>query len=221
MNHGTHHRLKSGKIPTIAEAKAVWDSTPERDRKYAKVARAIIALGFDGFSQSRLYRWHLAGWVEIVAKPRPEPVPKPKSEPEMVEIAKEGVEKAKVAEQQVEVDNAAELAEIAKLDMTALAETATRESLSAQIVLAREIKKRAAHLIKFAPEESARLIKALKDPSSNVTLVLPNDVPAAPRDVTGNGYGHVIEHDAREKPLTMTQQAILEFRNLKKVGAGA
>jgi hypothetical protein len=62
----------------------------------------------------------------------------------------------------------------------------------------------------MAPKAAAQMVLALKEKSSNVTLVMPNDVPMAPEGPRVID-GRVIEHMASESP-TALQMAIREFK---------
>lgn len=199
--------------PTVAQAKAAWESHPAPSLNI--ILDVLHKAGFTGMSKSTLQRWKDKDWPE---KQRPRGRPAlPKGNATVEEIAtvktvtKQVVDEEEAADIAAKNEDEAEAKKLAEHALAALAETNTKESLIAQILLSRRIQRHADKLVKHAPKEAAKLIEALKGPSSNITLVMPNGVeqPAEPKTVGGN----VIEHDAGERPMTPLQQSIREFRS--------
>ncbi|MET4187602.1 hypothetical protein ABIB86_000449 [Bradyrhizobium sp. JR1.7] len=200
--------------PTVAQAKAAWLSHPKPSLN--NVLAVLHEAGFTGMAKSTLQRWQARGWPEKkyasakavrVAKDVSKLVHDPVAAAQVAKDAIQDVADADLAAATTDEADAIKLAEIA---LAALAELATRESLTAQILLSRRIQRHADRLVKSSPKEAAKLIEALKGASSNITLVMPNGVetPAEPRMIGGN----VIEHDGSERAPTPLQTSIREFR---------
>lgn len=188
--------------PTVAQAKAAWESHTEPSLN--NVLAVLHAAGFTGMSKSTLQRWHVKGWPE-------RKIPTPEQAAVTRAVTKQVVDDEKGADDKEAGSIEAELKVLADMAIAVLAETAARESLIAQVLLARRIQRRSMQLVQFAPKDAAKLIEALKkDPASNVTVVMPQkpDERGEPRTVGGN----VIEHDGRHMPMTPLQNAIAEFR---------
>lgn len=185
-------------MPSPAQAKAAWDT--HANPSLNNVLAVLHAAGFTGMTKSTLQRWRANNWPERKI-----------SKPEDFAAAKEVTKKVVEAEEATATADEAEAKALAGTALAVLAETATRESLTALILLARRIQRHADMLVRAAPKEAAKLIEALKGPSSNVTLVMPGGVEqsAEPKTVGGN----VIEHDAGDRPMTPLQQSIREFRS--------
>jgi nucleotide-binding universal stress UspA family protein len=207
----------NGNKPTVAEAKAAWEAHPKPSLN--NVIDALHDAGFTGMSKSTLQRWHDKGWVEpqIEATRGAKNARKEAEKAEAAKIVEEVTEKT-LAEmkKEAEAKGAEEVAFIKSLEgkaMSEIAELATKESLIAQIVLARRIQTHANMLVGMAPKAAAQMVLALKEKSSNVTLVMPNDVPMAPEDGPRLVNGRVIEHMASDAPPSPLQAAIREFKS--------
>lgn len=205
----------NGNKPTVAEAKAAWEAHPKPSLN--NVIEALHAAGFTGMSKSTLQRWHDKGWPEQQAEAHvgAKNARKEAEKAAAAEVVKEVTEKTLAEIKAEAVKNAAEEAafikELEGKAMSEIAELATKESLIAQIVLARRIQTHANMLVGMAPKAAAQMVLALKEKSSNVTLVMPNDVPVAPESPRVVG-GRVIEHMASDAAPSPLQAAIREFK---------
>ncbi len=207
----TEKKLK----PTVAQAKAAWEAHPKPSLN--NVTAALHAAGFTGMVKSTLQRWQKGGWV---GQHKPGPRPEPPASAEDVAATKEATQKVTEDETATETkgvaDADAERTKLAETALSVLAEMAARESLVAQIMMARQIQNRAEQLIKFTPKDAAKLIEALKkEPASNVTVVMPSK-PAENGEMRTVG-GNVIEHDGGERPLNQFEIALQHFQQERKL----
>jgi hypothetical protein len=85
-----------------------------------------------------------------------------------------------------------------------LARTAMRESLVAQIVLARQITRRAAIIAEIAPGIAAKLIEKLKAPAASTTIIL------NPKDEQGQNGDDAKVVDGRVLPQKSESQMAIE-----------
>lgn len=204
--------VKGGKKPTVAQAKAAYDA--EIDPTLDKVFVKLHAVGFTGMAFSTLQRWKARGWPERV-KVLPEIAAEARKV--VAEVIHNAPPQPKAAPQDDDDDEPAsdadEVKKLAETALAALSEMAMRESLVAQIMLARRVQSNATRLVRMAPKDAAKIIEALKGPTSNVTVVLPAKPGEQPQTVGGK----LIEHDANERPLTALQSSIREFRQMKVV----
>lgn len=207
----------NGNKPTVAEARAAWEAVPNPSLN--KVIDALHDTGFTGMSKSTLQRWQNAGWPELQDEQVKRGAKSARKEAEKVaaaELVKEVTEKTLAeikAEQTKNADEeAAFIKELEGKAMTEIAELATKESLIAQIVLARRIQTHANLIVGMAPKAAANLMTSLKEKSSNVTLLMPDDVPVAPEGPRVVN-GRVIEHAANDAMPTPLQLAIREFKS--------
>lgn len=192
----------NGKKPTAAQAKAVWDAEiePTLDKVFVK----LHAAGFTGMAFSTLQRWKAKGWRERKIATSEQAAAAKRVVAEVVDNAQpDGSPKPDDALE-------AEIKQFADITAADLAVQDTRESLIARILISKRIQRRATELVQFAPKETAALIEALKGPTSNVTVVIPEKPAAQPQPQPVSG--RLIEHDANERPMTPLQASIREFK---------
>lgn len=207
----------NGNKPTVAEARAAWEAVPKPSLN--KVIDALHDAGFTGISKSTLQRWHDKGWRELQTDQVKVGAKNARKEAEKAaaaEVVKEVTEKTLAeikAEQKAAADEeAAFIRELEGKAMTEIAELATKESLIAQIILSRRIQKHANLIVGTSPKAAANLMVSLKEKSSNVTLLMPDDVPMAP-EAPRVVNGRVIEHAANDAAPSPLQMAIREFKS--------
>jgi hypothetical protein len=200
-----------GLKPTVAQAKAAWETHAKPSLN--NVLAVLHAAGFTGMSKSTLQRWQSRGWPEPKIPTREAAAA---AKEVAAAVAKEATQKvvddAEAAELEATTLDEADARAMADTALAVLTETATRESLIAQILVARRIQRHADRLVKQSPKDAAKLIEALKGANSNVTVVVPGSADTEPRTVGGN----VIDHDTGGA-LTPLQMHIRDYRAQMKV----
>lgn len=215
----------SGPRATMADAKIIWDSLPEKGRSIRKGVEAIKAQGLT-CAISTLGRWIDSGWTTGNMTKRGHDASKDratrrKDAPSATISSNIANHEGKVTRLDVIMAEEAEMkAERERLLLetsdSELARTAMRESLAAQIVLARQITRRAAVLVEVDPETAAKLLHVLKAPSSSTTIVIPpNEAP--PQAPNGDNARVVDGRVLVEK--SPSQLAIEQFRARRGVAA--
>jgi hypothetical protein len=206
----------NGNKPTVAEARAAWEAHPKPSLN--NVLEALHDAGFTGISKSTLQRWQGSGWTEpsrestTGAKSARRQAEKKEAAKIVEEVTQDLTDKMMAEAKARQAQEDALLTELKDKAMSEIAELATKESLIAQIMLARRIQQHANLLVGTTPKAAANLVLALKEKSSNVTLVMPSDVPVAPEGPRVVN-GRVIEHMAAEAAPTPLQMAIREFKS--------
>jgi hypothetical protein len=195
----------NGLKPTVAQAKAAYEAFPP-PRSVDKVLDALHKAGFTGMARSTLDRWKNKGWPEPKIRGRP---PSEETVAATKEVAEKAADAEDAAELAAQTEDEAEARKIAVGAVAVLSEAALKESLVAQILLAKRIQRHADKLVRQSPKEAAKLIEALKSEAKNITVVMPSKPEESELRTVG---GNVIEHDAGARPMTPLQRSIDEFR---------
>jgi hypothetical protein len=208
---------------TMVEAKQAWDDFPENERSIRKVVAAMKQNGLS-CHPSTLQRWKDADWLtgHMQRRSRNEQTKRAKSETKKADKASAKVSETLAAQEGkltrleiIEAEEAEMKLEREKLLSDSvldsdLARIAMRESLIAQIVIARQITRRASVLLETQPEIAAKLIDALKAPAASTTIVIP---PADRPEPNGNGDDARVVNGRVLPEKSASQLAIESFKN--------
>ena len=197
---------------TMAEAKSAWDAF-EGKRSIRKVVDALAEQGLK-VTVSTLQRWKDADWLTTNADKRARAAQTARKTGEKISAKTEDMEgkltRLEIIERE-EREMKAERERLMHVDMldSELARLAMRESLVAQIVLARQITRRAAIIAEIAPEIAAKLMDVLKQPAASTTIIIPpNEVQ---QGINGDDAKVVNGRTLPQK--SESQLAIEAFRN--------
>lgn len=221
--------MKKATHSPLSEVKEFWEAWPaDKPKPFRTVVKAMHEAGLT-ISVSTLQRWVDCNWTtgHIDARTKAARAERAKKKPaeSSEKLSKKTVEHerkvsrldsilAEEAEMKAERER---LLSDMKLDSD-LAALAMRESLIAQIILARQITRRAAVLMDVAPEVAADLMKVLKGPAASTTIVIPPN--EAPSTQSGNGDGARVV-DGKVIAKSESQMAIESFKNRRMQGIAA
>lgn len=191
----------------MAEVKAACEANPKISNRVMEGLLKDMGLKC---SHSTISRYKKAKWV---------PLKNVRAEINKVgtaEAIRDQEHRASVRLDAIEAEEALDKAERKRLledvlDDAELTRQAMRESLVAQIILARQISRRAAVLVETEPTALAKLIEALKGPSST-TIVVPPSEKTAPGDGAKIVEGRVVD----KSPVA---SAIEAFKQRQRVAA--
>lgn len=173
-------------------AREIWEAHPNPTIR--AVAKAIEEAGYS-CSISTIQRWRKNGWAIA-----------PRAPGMRRAVYDKAVEVIVKTDQEV-VDAAAELREIK--DDNELGRLATRESLIAQILLSREVAKRAHLLAETSPAKVAAIIDALKGESHTMVVMVP------PAPANGDD-AKLVNGNTVEPSASATKLKILEFQKRRR-----
>lgn len=202
------------KLPraTLAQAKAAWEAHPA-----PSIRKVMDSLELAGLSCSlaTMQRWRKAKFE--LKKRASRQTTAEQARAKVNKGIEQIEEKALTRIEQLEAEES-EMRNLRDTLLTnsdsELARIAMRESLVAQILLSRQIQRRAVVIVELAPEKAPKMIEALKGPAASTTIVLPPGETSGQGDDAKVVQGRVIE----ESP---TQLAIAAFKARQKQGVAA
>jgi hypothetical protein len=209
---------------TIADAKAAWEAFPEGpDKSIRNVIDAMRKAGIE-CPVANMQRWKKKGWV-IKERPTKGRHRKAKIEDASAAVSdgvKQHETKAQTRLEVIAAEEAAMKTRRAELmadsvQPSRLQEIANREILTAQILLAEQISRRAAVLVEVAPEIAAKMLAVLTEATRSTTIVIPPEQPASP----ANGDGAKVVDGRVLREPSPTQTAIELFKARQRQGVAA